>query len=156
MLIFLTNFDAVQGVFQTYYTSTLLSDSSPSTISLIGGLQLFLLYGCGPFFGKIFDAYGSTVGNPAFCSSVKALILPQILLPLGTLIVVFSTMMTSICQSNKPYQLFLSQGVLYGIGNAMMYVRTEKVIKLTLISTIVSLPLWPSLASGSKQNALSP
>ena len=50
-----------QGVFQEHYTTTLLPHSSSSVISLIGSLQLALLYGMSPLVGRIYDAYGSPV-----------------------------------------------------------------------------------------------
>ncbi|OCH92770.1 MFS general substrate transporter [Obba rivulosa] len=92
------------GVFQDYYQTTLLNKSSSSTISLIGAIQLFFMYGAGPIVGRIYDAYGT-----------------NILLPLGTVITVFSLMMVSLAQENKPYQLFLSQGILFGIGISLIF-----------------------------------
>ncbi|OBZ66781.1 Riboflavin transporter MCH5 [Grifola frondosa] len=92
------------GVFQNYYETTLLPSSSSSTIALIGAIQIFLLYGLGPIVGRIFDAYGSDV-----------------LLRPGSFIAVFSMMMISLAQKDQPYQLFLSQGVLFGIGIAMIF-----------------------------------
>ncbi len=50
-----------QGTFQSYYETTLLPSSSSSSISLIGSLQIFLLYFGGTFAGRIFDAYGTSV-----------------------------------------------------------------------------------------------
>lgn len=92
------------GVFQEYYTTTLLPNASPSVISLIGSLQLFILYGLSPLIGKLFDTYG-----------------PNILLPLGSLIIVASMMLLSICQAGETYQFYLCQGVLFGIGNALIF-----------------------------------
>ena len=40
------------------------------------------------------------------------------MLPLGTVISVFSLMMVSLAQKDQPYQIFLSQGVLFGFGLA--------------------------------------
>ena len=51
----------LQGAFQDYYESTLLPSSSSASISLIGSLQVFFLYACGPLTGRLFDAYGTTV-----------------------------------------------------------------------------------------------
>lgn len=53
----------LQGTFQDYYETTLLPSSSSATVSLIGSLQVFFLYGFGPLTGRIFDAYGSRVGS---------------------------------------------------------------------------------------------
>ena len=52
-----------QGTFQSYYETTLLPSSSSSSISLIGSLQVFLLYFVGTFAGRAFDAYGSSVST---------------------------------------------------------------------------------------------
>ncbi|KAL0953928.1 hypothetical protein HGRIS_005093 [Hohenbuehelia grisea] len=92
------------GVFQEYYSSTLLPSSPPSVIALIGAIQLFLLYGLGPVVGRVFDAFGT-----------------KVLVPLGSFITVISIMMTSLCQKDQPYQFFLTQGILFGIGNAMLF-----------------------------------
>lgn len=53
-----------QGVFQSYYQSTLLPSASSSTISLIGALQIFVLYATSPVIGKFFDIRGSSVTSP--------------------------------------------------------------------------------------------
>ncbi|KAM5544505.1 hypothetical protein V8D89_002165 [Ganoderma adspersum] len=87
------------GAFQDYYESTLLPSSTSASISLIGSLQVFFLYAGGPITGRIFDAYGTTV-----------------LIPLGSFLCVFAMMMISLAQKDQAYQLFLSQGVLFGIG----------------------------------------
>ncbi|TBU46221.1 monocarboxylate permease [Dichomitus squalens] len=92
------------GTFQNYYETTLLPSSSSSIISLIGSLQIFFLYFLGTITGRIFDAYGTSV-----------------LIPAGTLISVFSLMMVSLAQKDQAYQVILSQGVLFGIGLAMLF-----------------------------------
>ncbi|KAJ8514291.1 hypothetical protein ONZ45_g8154 [Pleurotus djamor] len=99
------------GVFQEYYQKTQLPNSSSSTISLIGSIQLLLLYGLGPFVGRVFDAYG-----------VKRIIL------LGSFLNVLSLMMTSLCQKDQPYQFFLAQSVLFGVGNALILTPSLAVI----------------------------
>nr|VWP00292.1 Bud site selection protein 6 [Ganoderma boninense] len=92
------------GAFQDYYESTLLPSSSSASISLIGSLQVFFLYAGGPVTGRIFDAYGTTV-----------------LIPLGSFLCVFAMMMVSLAQQDQAYQLFLSQGVLFGLGIACLF-----------------------------------
>lgn len=99
------------GVFQEYYQTTLLTKSSSSTISLIGALQLFLLYGLSPFIGRIFDAYGI-----------------EIILPLGSFLTVSSMMMTSLCQPEQPYQYFLTQSLLFGVGNALVFTPSLAIV----------------------------
>ncbi|OSD00576.1 MFS general substrate transporter [Trametes coccinea BRFM310] len=44
------------GVYQDFYTSTLLPDASPSDISWIGSIQLFLMYALAVFVGRAFDS----------------------------------------------------------------------------------------------------
>ncbi|KAI9069729.1 MFS general substrate transporter [Trametes sanguinea] len=44
------------GVYQDYYTLTLLPNASPSDISWIGSVQLFLMYALAVFVGNAFDA----------------------------------------------------------------------------------------------------
>ncbi|GJJ08569.1 hypothetical protein Clacol_002788 [Clathrus columnatus] len=92
------------GFFQAYYTATLLSKSSSTTISLIGALQIFLVYGGGPIAGKLFDVYGLSI-----------------LFPAGSMLVVLALMLISICEQDRPYQFFLVQGVLFGVGNSMIF-----------------------------------
>ncbi|KAI0827531.1 monocarboxylate permease [Trametes gibbosa] len=92
------------GAFQDYYEATLLPSSSSSSISLIGSLQIFFLYFIGTLTGRVFDAYGT-----------KYLIIT------GTVITVFSLMMVSLCQTDKAYQVFLSHGVLFGFGIALLF-----------------------------------
>ncbi|CEH16493.1 Monocarboxylate transporter [Ceraceosorus bombacis] len=92
------------GVFQNYYNSNRLPHETDSVVALIGAIQLFLLYGFGPLVGKIFDSYG--VG---------------VLMPLGSFCIIFSTFMLSITQPDQTYQYFLTQGLLFGLGNAMVF-----------------------------------
>lgn len=99
------------GVFQDYYQTSLMAHSSSSTIALIGALQLFFLYGGGPVIGRVYDAYGTSV-----------------LIPLGSFLIVFSLMMVSLVQPDKPYQLFLSQGLLFGFGLACIFNPTMAVV----------------------------
>ncbi len=55
----------------------------------------------GGFVGRIFDAYG-----------------PRVIMVPGTLVLVFSVMMTSL--SSRYYEFVLSQGVLFGLGVGMV------------------------------------
>ncbi|PCH37538.1 MFS general substrate transporter [Wolfiporia cocos MD-104 SS10] len=98
------------GVFQDYYSATLLANSSSSTIALIGAIQLFFLYSGGTVVGRVYDAYGTGV-----------------LIPLGSFFIVFSLMMVSLVQPDKPYQLFLAQGLGFGLGLACIFNPTMAV-----------------------------
>ena len=44
------------GVYQNFYQRQFLQDYPPSTIAWIGSLQYFLIFGCGIFAGRLFDA----------------------------------------------------------------------------------------------------
>lgn len=97
------------GVFQTYYTSAL--NRSPSDISWVGSIQIFLLFFIGTFSGRATDA-----GYFRFTLTV------------GATLEVFSIFMTSLC--TEYWQLFLAQGLGQGIGCGLMFCPT-----LALIST---------------------
>lgn len=97
------------GVFQTYYTTAL--NRSPSDISWVGSIQIFLLFFVGTFSGRATDAgyfrFTLTVGATLEC---------------------FCIFMTSLC--TEYWQLFLAQGLGQGIWCGLMFCPT-----LALIST---------------------
>lgn len=84
------------GVYQVYYETT-YPDESSSTISLIGSLQPTIIY---------------LVSIPVvfLVNSIG----PQWSLFVGAILQVWALMMISIC--NAVWQLYLAQGVLFGIG----------------------------------------
>ncbi|KAJ7653790.1 MFS general substrate transporter [Mycena rosella] len=90
------------GTFQAWYAEHQLSSLEPSTIAWIGSLQLWVFFFSGGIIGRVFDAYG-----------------PRWIMVAGTIIYVFSIMMTSI--STEYYQYLLAQGVLFGLGVGMMF-----------------------------------
>ncbi|WFD45012.1 hypothetical protein MPSI1_003688 [Malassezia psittaci] len=91
------------GLFQTYYEHSLLRTLNPSTISWIGSLQAFLTDGVGVFTGPLFDL-----------GYFRGLIL------VGTIIAVFSLMMTSLC--TEYWQFMLAQSVGFGMGSGCLFV----------------------------------
>jgi MFS family permease len=90
------------GVFQTYYTTELLTTSSQSSISWIGSIQGFLLLFVGVFCGRAFDAgYFYPVAG------------------VGIFLSVFGMMMTSL--GKEYYQIFLAQGLCLGVGSGFLF-----------------------------------
>ncbi|KAK3701057.1 hypothetical protein LTR37_015619 [Vermiconidia calcicola] len=91
------------GSFQTYYELTYLPDQSASTISWIGTVSTFFLIVGGVLSGPFFD-------RGYFRSMLFT----------GAAIETFSVFMMSL--SGSYYQLFLTQGLLMGLGNGLLYV----------------------------------
>ena len=100
---FITSF----GMFQAYYTSNSLS--SPSKISWIGSMTIFLL-----MIIPIWSGSASDLGHY------------KLVLRLGILLWLVGIFMTSIC--TKYWQLLLAQGVCIGAANGFMFVPTMSVI----------------------------
>ncbi|EKM49893.1 uncharacterized protein PHACADRAFT_265647 [Phanerochaete carnosa HHB-10118-sp] len=90
------------GTFQSWYSEHQLQDLSPSTISWIGSLQLWVFFFSGGFVGRFFDVYG-----------------PRVIMIPGTLVLVVSIMITSVCQ--RYYEYILAQGILFGLGVGMLF-----------------------------------
>ncbi|QGA21467.1 hypothetical protein EYB26_009178 [Talaromyces marneffei] len=89
------------GVFQAYYSETLLSNKSNSDIGWIGAINNFFLFAGSLVTGRILDMFGAVV-----------------MLWLGSTTTVFSIMMISICK--EYWQFILAQGVLLGVGNTLL------------------------------------
>ena len=105
---YLTSF----GIFQSYYTTSL--GATPSAISWIGSVQIFLVYLIGTFSGRALDAgYFHTV------------------LACGSCLQVFAVFMTSI--STQYWQLFLAQGICKGLGDGLVFCPT-----ISLVATYFS------------------
>jgi MFS family permease len=90
------------SVFQSYYGAVTLPSESASNISWIGSLQIFGCFFLGLWSGRLSDKHG-----------------PKLPLILGTLFMVFGTMMASI--SSSYYQFVLSQGLCSGIGFGLVF-----------------------------------
>ncbi|CZT14716.1 related to monocarboxylate transporter [Ramularia collo-cygni] len=100
------------GAFQSFYEASKLPHSSPSAISWIGSLQGTLML------------FGSALVGPLYdCGYFK------LLLPVGSICTVLGMMLTSI--STKYWHFILTQGVLNGIGLALIF-----------LPTLASLPTW--------------
>jgi MFS family permease len=88
------------GIFQSYYTEAL--HFTPSNVSWIGTMELFLVYFVGVFSGRLMDA-----GYYRF-----TLLTGLLLQVLGVFATSFST---------KYWQLFLAQGLCQGLGNGLLF-----------------------------------
>ncbi|KAH9047095.1 MFS general substrate transporter [Lactarius hengduanensis] len=97
------------GAYQSFYEVDLLRSHSPSAISWIGSVQAFLLFLVSVLTGPIFDA-GHT----------------PVLLGVGSFLVIFGTMMTSLVR--QYYQAFLAQAVCIGLGAGMMFVPSIAIV----------------------------
>jgi Major Facilitator Superfamily len=105
---YLTSF----GIFQSYYTTYL--GATPSAISWIGSVQIFLVYLIGTFSGSALDAgYFHTV------------------LACGSFLQVLAVFMTSI--STQYWHLFLAQGICKGLGDGLVFCPT-----ISLVATYFS------------------
>lgn len=90
------------GSFQSYYELTFLQGTSASSISWIGTVQTFTLIFVGIGSGPLFDlGYFRTM------------------LLLGALIETLGVFLVSL--SHNYWQLFLTQGILMGLGNGLLY-----------------------------------
>ena len=97
------------GAYQTYYQSTLFSSRSPSDISWIGSFQIFgILFGA-LFVGPLFDR-----------GYLKTLV------QLGSFLLAFGMMMTSLC--TEYWQAFLAQGIVVGLGVGCLFLPSIAVI----------------------------
>ncbi|KAE9401046.1 MFS general substrate transporter [Gymnopus androsaceus JB14] len=92
------------GAFSDYYNEEYLTNYSPTIISMVGALQVFVLYLFAGTAGAIFDAIG-----------------PRYLIPGSGIVVVFSLFMLSITRPQQIYQQFLSQSVLFSLGATLSF-----------------------------------
>lgn len=99
------------GVFQSYYEATLLPTSSPSSISWIGGFQIFILLFVSTASGRATDA--------GFARPVVAA---------GAALLLLGTFATSVARTYA--QIFLAQGLCVGFGQGLMWLPS-----VTIIST---------------------
>jgi MFS family permease len=89
------------GVYQVYYMAK-FPDVKPSTLSLIGGLQPTMIY-----LAAIPVIYLTNMFGPNWTIAI------------GGTIMCFALMMISICK--EVWQLFLAQGVVFGIGAGVAF-----------------------------------
>ncbi|KAH7921639.1 MFS general substrate transporter [Leucogyrophana mollusca] len=99
------------GEFNVFYTNDYLSNYPATLISMIGALQVFVLYLLGAWVGPLFDAFG-----------------PRYLIPLSGLVVVFALCMLSITQPHHIWQQYLAQAVLLNGAAAFSFYPSMAVI----------------------------
>ncbi|KAI8231488.1 MFS transporter asaE [Colletotrichum sp. SAR 10_99] len=99
------------GVFQAYYSTNLLPDANPSTISWIGSIQIFLMMLIGVCAGWLLDA-----GYLRF------------ILVCGTAMTSLGLFMLSLC--TKYWQILLAQAFCVGIGSGLLGLTCVAVIPL--------------------------
>ncbi|KAJ7439084.1 major facilitator superfamily domain-containing protein [Mycena latifolia] len=87
------------GAFNDYYETTYLSNYSATVISMIGSIQLFIMYLFAGLAGAFFDAFG-----------------PRYMIPASGVVCSFALFMLSISQPQQIYQQFLTQAVLFSLG----------------------------------------
>ncbi|KAF9558815.1 MFS general substrate transporter [Agrocybe pediades] len=93
------------GVFEDFYTRSLLKTFSPSTISWIGSVELFLGLSMGFIGGRLYDS--------GYC---------RLTMLAGSLIFLLGFFMLSLVKEGQYYQIFLSQGLCLGFGLSLIYV----------------------------------
>ncbi|ODV61205.1 MFS general substrate transporter, partial [Ascoidea rubescens DSM 1968] len=93
------------GVFQTYYATTLFPTHSSLVLSLIGSVQTTLVYMIAPFSVPLTFALSARVS----CA-------------LGGSLMIISFFLLPRC--TQYYQVFLCQGVCYGLGGGIMFPPT--------------------------------
>ncbi|EMD58340.1 hypothetical protein GGP41_009681 [Bipolaris sorokiniana] len=116
------------GSYQAYYETTLLPNSSASSISWIGSIQAFLLMMVGALTGPIYDA-----------GYFRELLL------VGSFLLVFGQMMLSLCHAY--WQVLLAQAFCIGIGTGCLFVPSVAILSTyfsTKIGTVIGIA-----ASGS-------
>ncbi|KAF9523142.1 MFS general substrate transporter [Crepidotus variabilis] len=90
------------GTFQAWYATHQLSHLTPSTISWIGSLQLWMFFFSGCAIGRLFDRYG-----------------PKWIMTIGAVCFFVGMMLTSICV--EYYQYILAQGIILSLGVGFLF-----------------------------------
>ncbi|KAJ7143813.1 major facilitator superfamily domain-containing protein [Mycena epipterygia] len=99
------------GVYQDFYVRTYLTQSSPSAISWIGSVNIFIVLSGGILAGRLHD-------RGYFYSLMYG----------GSFLMALSLFSLSLARPNRLYQVFLAQGIANGIGAGMTYVPCVAII----------------------------
>ncbi|PWN21526.1 MFS general substrate transporter [Microstroma glucosiphilum] len=133
------------GVFQDYYETTLLPDSSPNAIAWVGSVSFGLIFLGGMVGGLLMDRFGP---RPLFI--YQAIVYP------------LSAMLTSLC--TEYYQILLAQGILQGLSLAcsfsvpiaccMIWFKEKKGIAIGIVVSFSSLGgvVWPIIVKALLDN----
>ena len=97
------------GIFQQYYVESL--GSSPSNISWVGSVEVFLIYFVGTFSGRAVDA--GYLRQTLAC---------------GLALQIIGVFTTSV--ATKYWQLFLAQGICQGLGNGLLFCPVIALVSL--------------------------
>ncbi|ATY60936.1 Major facilitator superfamily general substrate transporter [Cordyceps militaris] len=97
------------GTFQGYYQEDYLREYSPSTISWIPSLQIFIAYATNPFTGRLYDVYG-----------------PRLLVAGGTALEVVGLGLASLAK--RYWQILLAQGLCAALGMSALYVPATALV----------------------------
>lgn len=111
-----TRFVNAFGAFSDYYNEQYLTSYSATLISMIGAVQVFILYLCEclrHLLTEIFHIYIPVAGT---AGAVFDSIGPRYLVPASGVVVVFSLFMLSLTKPEQIFQQFLSQSVLFSLG----------------------------------------
>lgn len=118
-LVYYSSFGIINsfGFFQDYYQTEYLTKVSPSTISIIGTLQLALMNFLSTVAGGICDAHGIRVSskiNSTF-SGKTLLMIKQYLYLFSGLGTSLAFMTLSFCSHNAVWGILLTQGLFMGV-----------------------------------------
>lgn len=117
------------GVYQNYYESGQLFQSTSSNISWIGAIQAYCIMLVGFLTGPVFDA-----GHL------------RVLLISGSFLVVFGHMMLSLC--HEYWQALLAQGFAIGLGSGLLFVPSVAIMP-TYFSSKVGLVIGLAVSGSS-------
>ena len=124
------------SVFQTYYESGELFETSSANISWIGAIQCFLLQLTGLIAGPVFD---------------RGYL--RLLLVTGSFMIVFGLMMLSL--STEYWQALLAQAFCVGIGAGLLFVPTVSLIP-TWFNTHIGLAIGIASSGSSLGGVIYP
>ncbi|KAG2109856.1 major facilitator superfamily domain-containing protein [Suillus discolor] len=104
-------YNGAYGVFQDFYTQTYLTNSTPSAIAWIGSVNAFLILLVGVVSGRMID-------RGAFYSVMR----------IGCLLQCLFLFILSLAKPDEYYQIFLSQGIGFGIAIGLTNVPSIAIV----------------------------